>query len=467
MPAFPGVSVLVVIPEIVTSLTQTDIEKALDLSKLISTGTIITWNAVVIDLSDIVTCQSDSPSLQLESAIRHLAAASPSPPKLKHDSLHNFVTLGVSQFFIRAVSRDNKRRNDVALGEQNPDSIVALFNRVIEHLSECCAGGYLRNYSWPIAEFSHHECVPPLYWNLSERLASIQTNVLSVRLPLPSSVGWSPELDLSTECKVCRLYVKNILAGPSEMSSSALSVRIHQLLSVSEQPVGVHSDSDGFSDRRLSTVPWTCVLILLASHRVAVVTSREDLVPGGQSNNVYYEPSLYAHFEFPTQWVSSMSDSLLGAASCVRSSPGDVQQCSGGSSVVLGGESRQRLNESDEQDESSHILTASPHVVSSAQSFAARLGDSLQAAGQECDIYDRQLENWLNSGSSVITYQPHGRPGRVQETELVETKTNQSKAQHEEKLKQSLQQLRRRLDKESWLQSLEERSLKRLSTSTM
>ena len=99
-------------------------------------------------------------------------------------------------------------------------------------------------------------------------------------------------------------------------------------MSVSEQPVGVHSDSDGFSDRRLSTVPWTCVLILLASHRVAVVTSREDLVPGGQSNNVYYEPSLYAHFEFPTQWVSSMSDSLLGAASCVRSSPGFVT-CSG------------------------------------------------------------------------------------------------------------------------------------------
>ena len=27
-----------------------------------------------------------------------------------------------------------------------------------------------------------------------------------------------------------------------------------------------------------------------------------------------------------------------------------MQQCSGGSSVVLGGESRQRLNESDEQD---------------------------------------------------------------------------------------------------------------------
>ena len=80
------------------------------------------------------------------------------------------------------------------------------------------------------------------------------------------------------------------------------------------------SDSNIFSAAKMSCVPWTHILILLASHRMAALSVRESVVGDDRGGNVYYEPSCCCRFEFPAQWVRGMSDTFLSdsQSSCTQ-----------------------------------------------------------------------------------------------------------------------------------------------------
>lgn len=133
----------------------------------------------------------------------------------------------------------------------------------------------------------------------------------------------------SHERAVCLQYVRHVLSAESGTNSTALSVRsvyhqstsffsnlfdmfrIHQLLSSAEQSLNQISDSELLDGGSSSTIPWTRVLILLASHRIAALTAWERVDLDSRGNDVYYDPSCCGRFELPAQWVRGMSDTLL------------------------------------------------------------------------------------------------------------------------------------------------------------
>ena len=116
-------------------------------------------------------------SLQLSEGIQWLAEHCPHTPHLNEETLRGYIDTGLMELFSLPLHEDSKLRRNAGLAEQDPQSVVDLYNAVVRHLGAVASSQNLIDLSWPVAEFARS-------LRQSGEINSISKGIYFVKIPI-------------------------------------------------------------------------------------------------------------------------------------------------------------------------------------------------------------------------------------------------------------------------------------------
>nr|KAG5708418.1 hypothetical protein BaRGS_026145 [Batillaria attramentaria] len=256
----------------------------------------------------------------------------PCAPSMQHPAniLRTTVTrLGVEQF------QDNGLVSEVAVVElpikphdpadvavtsqvlqiQAANTLIGLYNSVLDHMALALTSPALQDISWPAPELLHTptavEGVPPPDWNSKSHLADIYQLVSSLRLP------WLryQDQEASEWSQVCQdvwAFV-NGLSKSCGTSSVSLTTRVSYLLartcSEFENLCSLTQNED-YCTPTYVNAPWVDIILACVNFHLERLHNWKDegeCVVSGDLE-VFYEEEDMEEFEPPAAWIQALLD---------------------------------------------------------------------------------------------------------------------------------------------------------------
>lgn len=250
---------------------------------------------------------------QLTEAVRWLASRVPQPLQLKRAQLGDLVEDMMAQHFFTPILQDQRTRRQMGKLHQAPNTLIGLYNCVLDHLAMVLASPALQDISWPAPEFSQAalDRVPHPDWNITSHLADVYQLVSSLRLPW---FRYQDEgaCDWSQVCQDVWAFIKTIpkSRGASSVSlTSRVSYLLARACSEFENLCSLVQNED-YCTPTYVNAPWTDIVVACVNFRLEQLHNWKDEgadVVGGKCE-VFYEEEDMEDFEPPAAWTKALLD---------------------------------------------------------------------------------------------------------------------------------------------------------------
>ncbi|GFR69715.1 MCM3 minichromosome maintenance deficient 3associated protein [Elysia marginata] len=336
-PNSPGVPLVLIIPRLTGEghLTTSELDTELQLSELRSLGLLS-----IVHISHIYIGAQDHPieffsdwSSQLSNCLRFAATHVPAPPKLWVKPVSSYVEAVVIELYKAPVYQDLRTRTRLQMLHQSPNTLISLYNEVIEHVALICASDELRNISWPAPEFDKSNVAkqglyPTSQWNTDSHMCNLYELIVQMRLPYFRYSDMEAE-DWATACRDVWAFLDKITKKDSGSTKIALFQKTAQLLIQTKKSFDQLcwlASEDGPCEPTYTNMVWTdlidaCIQYKLLSLRSGHLDIRkpdkdddeqqDEKVEDFEEVLVYYPEDELSDFEPPASWTDALRDTEI------------------------------------------------------------------------------------------------------------------------------------------------------------
>ncbi|KAH9508133.1 hypothetical protein Btru_054821 [Bulinus truncatus] len=264
---------------------------------------------------------------QLTNCIKFAVNNIPIPPKLRAKPVSDFVEDAVVEFFKAPVYQDLRTRSKHQKLHQSPNSLLTLYNAVIEHVSMVAASDTLTDVSWPSPEFDQSSSTSrrnvTSTWNSEDHMCNLYELIGKMRLP------YFPYSDLDTAdwytvCQDIWSYINSLTKKDSGSAKQCLFQQVANLLSRVKKNFDQFcwlSEECGPCEPTYVNMAWTdlidaCIHYRLVSLRTGHVSIRkpekeeaeEDETEESDEPCVYYIEAEFEDWQAPEVWLDALRD---------------------------------------------------------------------------------------------------------------------------------------------------------------
>ncbi|GFO23229.1 mcm3 minichromosome maintenance deficient 3associated protein [Plakobranchus ocellatus] len=329
----PKVPVVVIVPRVSgeSVLSTGELDRKLQLSKLHREGLLS-----MAHVSQIYIGAQGHPTefltdwtSQLSNSLRFAAGHVPTPPKLWAKPVSSYVEDVVIELYKAPVYQDLRTRTRLQLLHQSPNTLITLYNDVIEHLALACASDDVRLLSWPAPEFdkstrSKKSLAPTSTWNTEAHLCDLYELVVTMSLPRFRYSDMEAQ-DWSTACRDVWAFLNMVTKKDSGSAKIALFQQTAQLLIRSKKRFDQLcwlSSEDGPCEPTYTNMMWTDLIDACIQYKLLCLRSgHSDIRKPGQDDDgntqkaedfeeviVYYHEDELNDFESPASWIDALRD---------------------------------------------------------------------------------------------------------------------------------------------------------------
>ncbi|XP_055883267.1 germinal-center associated nuclear protein-like isoform X1 [Biomphalaria glabrata] len=261
---------------------------------------------------------------QLTNSLKFTVNNLPLAPKLRAKPVSDAVEDAVVEFYKAPVFQDLRTRSKHQKLHQSPNTLLTLYNAVIEHVSMVTASGSLSDISWPSPEFDQHSISAnfiPSTWNSEEHMCNLYELIGKLRLPLFRYSDMETE-DWSTVCQDVWAYVNSLTKKDSGSAKLCLFHQVADLLSKVKKNFDQFcwlAEECGPCEPTYVNMAWTdlidaCIHYRLVSLRTGHVEIRkpekaeDEEVEDYEEPMVYYIESELEDWQPPEVWLDAVRD---------------------------------------------------------------------------------------------------------------------------------------------------------------
>ncbi|XP_059170750.1 germinal-center associated nuclear protein-like isoform X2 [Physella acuta] len=271
----------------------------------------------------------DDWTVQLTNCLHFAANNFPPPPKLRVKPVSDYIEDAVVEFFKAPVYQDLRTRTKHQLLHQSPNTLLSLYNDVIEHTAMTAATGSLTDMSWPAPEFddSSNKNIQSV-WNTEGHLCDLNELIAKVRLPYFRYSDMEAE-SWSTVCEDVWSYIHNLTKKDSGSAKIKLFQQVVTLLSRVKKTFDQFCwlvMEDGPCEPTYMNMAWTdfidaCIHYRMVTLRTGHITIRrpeeeaDETVDEGDEKEeefeevlVYYQEDELDDWEPPRVWEDALRD---------------------------------------------------------------------------------------------------------------------------------------------------------------
>ncbi|RUS74575.1 hypothetical protein EGW08_017656, partial [Elysia chlorotica] len=330
----PRVPLVLIVPRLTgeCQLSTAELDSILGLSELRRAGLLS-----MVHVSQIYIGTQDHPiqffsdwSSQLSSCLRFAASHIPAPPKLWVKPVSAYVEPVVIELYKAPVYQDLRTRTRLQLLHQSPNTLISLYNEVIEHVALICASDDLRNLSWPAPEFDTSTAArkgphPTSEWNTDAHLCDLYELVAKMRLPFFRYSDLEAD-DWPTACRDVWAFLEAVTKKDSGSAKINLFQQTAQVLlrtkKLFDQTCWLASE-DGPCEPNYTNMAWTDLIDACIQYKLLLLRSglldiskpdkdddeeRNDKVEDFEEVLVYYPEEEMSDFEPPAGWIDALRD---------------------------------------------------------------------------------------------------------------------------------------------------------------
>ncbi|XP_025107552.1 germinal-center associated nuclear protein-like [Pomacea canaliculata] len=265
---------------------------------------------------------------QLMEAVQWMAAQAPEPPCLQSCSLGQLVEDLLAEHFFTPVLQDLHIRRLHGKLHQSPNTLISLYNSVLDHMALAVTSPSLQAISWPAPEFVSDrtpcEGLPYNNWNSRSHLADIYQLITNLRLP------WFHYEDRSATdwIHVCRdvwTFVSGICSSTSP--SAPLTARVSRLLAhtcMDFDNLCSLTNTEDYCTPTYVSAPWTDIVMACVNFRLETLCWKQEDDTSSSDVRVFYEEQEMTEFEPPGTWVQALLDTETTDVSAFSDSDEEV-----------------------------------------------------------------------------------------------------------------------------------------------
>ncbi|CAL1527063.1 unnamed protein product [Lymnaea stagnalis] len=262
---------------------------------------------------------------QLTNSLRFAVGNIPVPPKLRVKPVSDYVEDAVVEFYKATVYQDLRTRKKHQMLHQSPNTLISLYNEVIEHVAMVSASSSLTDMSWPAPEFEGYREKVELQasWNTESHLSDLYELIAKMRLPRfhysdLDSDSWS------TMCQDVWSYIERLTKKDSGSAKIHLHQEVAMLLSKAKKNFDQFcwlSLVDGPCEPTYVNMTWTDLVDACIHYKLFSLRTGHICLPKPESEDneepeeeefeeilVYYQEFELEDWEPPGAWLDAMKD---------------------------------------------------------------------------------------------------------------------------------------------------------------
>ncbi|CAG5119138.1 unnamed protein product, partial [Candidula unifasciata] len=337
-PESPAVPLILIIPSVLSSsnISLQELDENLELSSLGKQGLISAIHIAqpfVGGQEQLLQCFEDW-TAQVTNCLRFAVSHIPVPPKLRVKPVSDYIEDAIVEFYKSTVYEDLRVRTKHQLLHQSPNTLLSLYNEVVEHAAMVCSSGSLAQISWPAPDFDESVAAghPVSSWNSEAHMCDLYELVSKMRLPYFRYSDLEAD-DWSTACNDVWAFVAAVTKKDTGFAKIGLHHKVAELLSRCKKVFRQFcwlANRDGPCEPSYINMAWTdlidaCIHYKLVSLRTGHLNIRrqddelveDDLDP--EEMLVFYQESELDDWEPPVVWQDALRDTESAGAGLLKS----------------------------------------------------------------------------------------------------------------------------------------------------
>ncbi|KAH3816579.1 hypothetical protein DPMN_118097 [Dreissena polymorpha] len=315
-------------------------------------------------------------------------------PVLEVRYLRDFVESALLRFYYKPVQYNLRKRRELGYLDQDPNTLLELYNSIVGHLGEVVTHDDLYVVCWPVMEFTSaaESGLPAAHWNKGDHLEYVYRLLHSLALPEFSPLDPDSDRCVDVERDVWA-YVAMVTGGEYGGARTKLYSRLKSLLHT------VKADfedtcyllvGEGSCEPTYLNVPWSNVLAMCIDYRLDTLDYMDPDCVKAEELKVVYARDTLDDFMPPTVWKHAEPEDLI---KCTPSLDQTIS-CA--------------VNEVREKKASTRVpieVAVVDNFVSKekneTKSSAHSLLSSIKSESRESDHFHKYLQSVLNNGEKI------------------------------------------------------------------
>ncbi|XP_067683402.1 germinal-center associated nuclear protein-like [Haliotis asinina] len=392
-PKSPALPLVIVAPASANgSFSVSELIQRLDLDSFKDDGLVsevnkLSLHASVPELESDLPKATDRLSESLVWLVDHMAAL----PTLLKARVDEYVEELLLQEYFTPVLHNLRHNKEKHTLHQAPNTLITLYNCVVEHLAEVASSADLAAISCPIPEFVwcfQKTELPASHWNTSDHLSHLYEEISMLQLPRFRYYNYHSN-SWEQVCSDVWAFVQDVVKQNKGKNTVHLATRIKSLLQkVWEEFNDVCYLVEG-EDRCEPTyvnMPWTDVIDACINYRISClpIMDKHSQENPPRELFVYYSEEEFNDFAAPESWKEAMFDNNIDCHTVMETVEKAVEK------------KHEKCVAKEEEIPVLMMMTEGCHQTESLRSLTSQCSSLMSSIAAEKEK-DRKFEKYLES----------------------------------------------------------------------